>query len=335
MPYKTYSVGEVELQNGGHLPDAKLAYWTYGRLNDRRDNAILFPTWFTGTNDALEWLIGRGRSLDPNTYFIICCNILGNGRSSSPSNTAPPFDRGRFPNVSLLDNVLLQYKLIFDHLGVEKLALIVGRSMGAQIAFQWASYFPDLVERILPICGSARTSHHNFIFLAAVKSALTSDPAWQEGEYEEAPTLALRNMRLIYDGWVLSQAYYRKRLHLNGFNSTQEYLDRPLVAPLLDVNDLLAQIWTWQNADISDNARFRGDFAGALGAINARAIVMPCRSDLYFPPEDSAIEVSLMKNAELRVIESVWGHRAGAPGTDPADVAFLDSVAGELLRSDF
>jgi homoserine O-acetyltransferase len=98
-----------------------------------------------------------------------------------------------------------------------------------------------------------------------------------------------------------------------------------------DANDLLAQVWTWEHADISRNGTFRGDLAAALGAIRARAIVMPCRTDLYFPPEDSENEVAHMANAELRVIPSVWGHRAGAPGTDPADIRFLDEAIRDLL----
>ena len=125
-------------------------------------------------------------------------------------------------------------------------------------------------------------------------------------------------LRLIYDGWVVSQSFYRAGLHLQqGFPTTQAYLDRPDPGPLRDANDLLAQLWTWQHADISANDKFAGDFPAALRAITARALVMPCRHDLYFPPEDSEIEVSHMPNAELRVIESVWGHRAGSPGTRP------------------
>jgi homoserine O-acetyltransferase len=96
---------------------------------------------------------------------------------------------------------------------------------------------------------------------------------------------------------------------------------------------MLAQLWTWQNADISRNTLYNGDFTAALRAITARAIVMPCRTDLYFPPEDSEIEVASMPNAELRVIPSIWGHRAGAPGADPVDIKFLNDAIGELLAA--
>jgi homoserine O-acetyltransferase len=329
-----YELGDVRLQHGGVLPQAQITYRTYGALAPDGGNAVLFPTWFTGQHPQVEYLIGPGRALDPARWFIVVANLLGNGMSSSPSNTAPPFDRGRFPHVSLLDNVMVQRRLLREALGVERLALVVGRSMGAQIAFQWASYYADEVASVLPICGSARTSPHNYVFLASVKAALMNDPAWQGGEYGIPPLAGLRMLRLIYDGWVVSQDFYRAGLHLaQGFESTQAYLDRPDPAGAAprDANDLLAQLWTWQHADISANDKFGGDFPAALRAITARALVMPCRHDLYFPPEDSEIEVSHMPNAELRVIPSVWGHRAGSPGSDPADIAILDQAIHELL----
>lgn len=334
MEVGTYHTEAFQLQNGQMLADAQLTYATFGKLNTKGDNAVLFPTWFTGTHENADWLIGSERSLDPDKYFIIVPDMLGNGQSSSPNNTAPPHDRMRFPQMTLLDNVRLQREMLREELAVERLALVVGRSMGAQIAFQWGSYFADEVERILPICGSARTSPHNYIFLAAVKGALTSDPHWQGGEYRTPPLNGLRAMRTIYDGWVLSQSFYRANLHLKmGFETTQAYLDRLDTRAPQDANNVLAQIWTWQNGDISANDRFKGNISAALGSIAARAIVMPCRHDLYFPPEDSEVEVAQMPNATLRVIESIWGHRAGAPGTDPEDIAFLDRAIGELLDS--
>ena len=331
MPVDRYELGAVALQYGGELPQAQITYRTFGALNVAKDNVVLFPTWCAGTHSDVDWMVGAGRPLDPARYFILVVNIFGNGMSSSPSNTPPPFDRARFPRVSLLDNVQFQRRLLTERFGVERLKLVFGRSMGAQIAFQWAAYFPELVECILPFCGSARTSPHNFVFLANLKMALTSPVEWQGGDYAANPAESLRRMRLTLDAWGLSQAYYRQGLHLRDYPNVGKYIEREGVLNYGDVNDLLAQIATWEVADISDNARFMHDFKAALGAITARAIVMPARTDLYFPPEDSEIEVGSMQNAELRVIPSVWGHRSGAPGGDPADVAFIDRALDDLL----
>jgi homoserine O-acetyltransferase len=334
MPHSVHDLGETGLQSGGTLAAARIAYKTHGRLDRNRSNAVLFPTWFGSGHDANDWLIGPGMGLDPRRYFIVVVDILGNGSSSSPSNTPPPADRARFPNVSILDNVEVQRRLLAERFGIDQLALVIGRSMGAQIAFQWAALYPQAVERILPFCGSARTSPHNFVFLESLRSAIVLDPDWRGGDYDVSPGAALRNIQVIFDGWAYSQAWYRQGLYLEqGFGSVADFVGRPTEPARRDVNDLLAQIWTWQHADISVNDRFRGDFQKALGAISARALVMPCHSDLYFPPEDSENEVAAMRDATLRVIPSVWGHRAGAPGTDPADIRFIDASIRDLLAA--
>ena len=98
-----------------------------------------------------------------------------------------------------------------------------------------------------------------------------------------------------------------------------------------DANDLLAMLWSWQNADISANSIYGGDFARALAGISARAILIPCSDDLYFPPEDNAIEVRHMPRAELRIFHSPWGHCVASPGNEPAFDRFLDDAIHDLM----
>ena len=228
---------------------------------------------------------------------------------------------------------MMQRQLLRDAFGVKHLALVVGWSMGAQQAFHWAALFPEEVERIAPIAGSARTSPHNHVFLEGMKAALTADSAWQDGRYDEQPATGLRAMGRCWAGWALSQIFYRDHLYRKmGFSSVEEFLAGFWEDLFLkrDANNMLAQIWTWQHSNISDNDAYGGDFEGALGAISARAIVMPGETDLYFPPADSILEVANMPNAELRVIPSVWGHYAGG-AANPDDVAFVDQALKELL----
>ena len=319
--YQIFDLGNLRLQSGATLRGARLAYKTYGKLNASKDNAIVFPTFFGGQHYQNENIIGPGQALNPESYFIIVPNMMGNGLSSSPSNTPMPYDRARFPLVSLYDNVTSQHRLVTELFGIERIAMVVGWSMGAQQTYQWGALYPDMVERIAPICGSARTSRHNFVFLEGVKAALTADDAWANGWYEKPPTKGLRAMGRVYAGWAVSQAFYREEVYLDiGYSSLEDYLvefweGRRLGA---DANDLLAMLRTWQNADISANEIYKGDFAAALGAITARAIVMPGRTDLYFPPEDNESEVSMMPNAEFRPIESIWGAPGGRPRLQPA-----------------
>lgn len=331
--YEIFNLGDVALQKGATLRDARLAYKTYGTLNARKDNVIIQPTWYSGQHTDVEWTIGEGMALDPAHYFIIVPNMLGNGLSSSPSNTPPPYDRARFPNVTACDNVRLQHRLVTERFGIERIRLVTGWSMGALQTFHWGCLYPDMVERIVPTCGSARCSRHNFVFLEGVKAALTADDAWNGGWYEAPPTKGLRAMARVYAGWGFSQTFYRIEEDLKlGFSSLEDFLIAFWEGFFIhkDANNLLAMLWTWQNGDIGDNALYGGDFKKALGAIKAKAFVMPGRTDLYFPPEDSEIEVAHMPNAELRVFESSYGHFASS-ALNPADVAFQNEAIKEIL----
>ena len=335
VDYETFEPGDVVLREGATLRDAKLAYKTYGELNGDRSNAVVYPTWYSGQHPDNEWLIGPSMALDPSQYFIIVPNMLGNGLSSSPSNTPPPYDRARFPHVTTYDNVSVQHRLVTEVFGIEKLALVTGWSMGAQQTFQWGVSYPEMVERMLPFCGSAKTSPHNFVFLEGVRAALTADAAFNGGWYDVPPTTGLRAMARVYAGWGFSQAFYRERLYESeGYSSLEDFLVAFWEGFFLpkDVNNLLAMLWTWQHGDVGMTPGFDGDLEAALGSIQARAIVMPGRTDLYFPPEDNEYEVSHMKNAEFRPIPSIWGHFAGG-GMNPADTKFIDDALKELLSS--
>ena len=335
--FDIFELGSVQLQSGATLRDCKLAYKTYGTLNSKKNNVIVYPTWYSGQHTENEWLIGEGMALDPKNYFIVIPNMLGNGLSSSPSNMPEPYNASRFPNVTAYDNVRVQYRLISEKFGIERVKLVTGWSMGALQTFHWGCLFSDMVERILPFCGSAKCSRHNFVFLEGVKAALTADAAWENGWYKAKPEKGLRAMARVYAGWGFSQAFYREQLDIKtlGYSSLEDFLVAFWEGFFLpkDANNLLTMLWTWQNGDISANPQFNGNFDMALGAIKAKALVMPGQTDLYFPPEDSKYEVSKMPNAEFRPIPSIWGHFAGGPGTNPVDVKFLDKCLKELLAS--
>ena len=335
-PYQVYELGDVVLQSGQTLRDAKLAYQTYGTLNPEKTNAIVYPTWYSGRHWENEWLIGPGRGLDPEKYFIIVPNMLGNGLSSSPSNTLAPANQARFPNVTMFDNVAYQHQLVTKHFGITSLELVVGWSMGAGQTYQWAVSYPDMVKRILPFCGSSRTSAHNRVFLEGVKAALTADAAWGNGWYTDQPQLGLRAAARVYAGWGFSQAFYWNELWREmGYSSLEDFLVGFWEGFFLDgrdANNLLTMLWTWQHADVGLTPGMDGDTIKALKSIKAKGVVMPGHKDLYFPPEDEAWAVKHMANAELREIPGVWGHFAGG-GVNESDIEFIDKAVKELLVS--
>jgi homoserine O-acetyltransferase len=332
--YRLFALGDLTLQSGAVLPNAKLAYKTYGRLAPSGDNVILLPTFYTGTHRRNEGYFGPGRALDPARHYIVCVNLLGNGLSSSPSNTPAPHDGPRFPEVTLYDNVAAQHRLLTEALGVARIRLVAGWSMAGCQSYQWAAQYPDKVAAILPFCASARASPHNIVFLEGVKAALQADCAYNGGDYDAPPERGLRAFGRVYAGWAYSQTFFREKLHRKLGFATFEALLRDWEEDHLrnwDANDLIAKIRTWQRADISANPLYDGDLARALGAIRARAILMPCTQDLYFPPEDNALEVRHMPDAELRPFASPWGHCVASPGNDPGFERFLDDAIRDLL----
>lgn len=333
MDHEVFELGDVGLQGGATLRNAVLAYKTYGTLNAARDNVIVYPTWYSGWHQDNEWLIGKGMALDPDRYFIVVPSAFGNGMSSSPSNTPEPYNQARFPGVSLYDNVTQQHRLVTERLGISKVKLVVGWSMGAQQTFQWGCLYPEMVERIVPFAGSAKTSPHNFVFLEGVKSALTADVAFHDGWYRTPPTKGLRALARVYAGWGFSQPFYRQELWRQlGYSSLEDFLVGFWEGFFLkrDANNLLAMLKTWQEADISANPIYQNDFKKALGAIKARAIVLSPEIDLYFPPEDNEWEVQQMPNAVCRRMPGVWGHFAGG-GLNPVDTQFIDDTLKEIL----
>lgn len=332
--FETYELGDVVLQSGQTLRNARLAYQTYGTLNEDRSNAIVYPTWYSGRHWDNEWLIGPGRGLDPDKYFIIVPNMFGNGLSSSPSNTPAPSNQARFPHVTMYDNVSCQHRLVTEHFGIESLPLVLGWSMGAGQTYQWAVSYPEMVQRILPFCGSSRTSPHNKVFLEGVKAAITTDAAWRNGWYDEQPNLGLRAAARVYAGWGFSQEFYWDELWRGlGFSSLEDFLVGFWEGFFLDgrdANNLLTMLWTWQHADVGLTPGMHGDTVKALGSIQADALVMPGHKDLYFPPEDEEWAVAHIQRGELRVIPGAWGHFAGG-GINDVDTSFIDEGVKELL----
>ena len=332
--YETFELGQWQLQCGLTLPAAHVAYKTYGTLAPDKSNVILYPTSYGAHHSDIDWLVGPDRVLDSERYFIVIPNQFGNGLSTSPSNLVEPFGAGRRPTFTHWDNVHAQDKLLREQFGVTELALVYGWSMGGQQALHWGAIFPERVARICAVCTSARTSQHNLVFLEGIRAVLTADASWQGGHFVERPARALRAFARVYAGWALSQTFYRERIWKDaGFASLEDFLVRGWEGNFLrrDAIDLLSMIDTWMKSDISDNPIYSGDLARALQSITARTLIMPSSTDLYFTATDSELETGMMRNAELRLIESDWGHRAGNPVQSPADEVVLRDAVRSLL----
>ena len=335
IDYNIFQLGDVTLLSGEILLNAKLAYKTYGSFNHDKSNVVLLPTFYTGTHERNEGFFGTNRAINPEKHFIISINMFGNGLSSSPSNASPSQKGPSFPTITLWDNVYCQHKLISDHFNIKKIALVAGWSMAGCQAYQWASQFPDMVEAILPFCASAKTSHHNFVFLEGVKAALCADKDWNEGNYTSPPVKGLKAFARVYAGWAFSQTFYREELYKKlGFNTIEDLLldwEKDHLENW-DANNLLTKLATWQTNDISFGPHYNNDFKQALKSISARTIIIPCTQDLYFRPEDNIIEAQYIPNVEIRPYDSPFGHCVANPGNDIDFEIELDKGINDLLR---
>ncbi|EER26784.1 alpha/beta hydrolase fold family protein [Coccidioides posadasii C735 delta SOWgp] len=344
--YETFALGDWSLQSGETIPNAHIAFKTFGHPSSP---AIVFPTWYSALISHNFWLIGDDKHLNPNKYFIIIPALFGNGQSSSPSNT----HIRPFPRVSFYDNVRAQYELVTKHFKIQHIRAVIGWSMGAGQSFQWAAQYPDFVDLIVPFCGSAKTSLHNKIFLEGIKSALLSAKRFKSslseaggvavdgGPYRQwtpdEREAGLKAFARVYAGWGFSQAFYRERLYEKdlGYKSLEDFMVNfweGHFAPK-DPDDLLAMLQTWQDGDISQQSPYNGNFELALKGIKAKALVLPGKTDLYFPPEDSEYEVANMLPGigKLDVFPSIWGHWAGGPGDSKDDVKWLNDKMAKFF----
>ena len=340
--YELRSIGRFELEEGGVIPDLQLAVATYGELNEAKDNAILIPTWFSGTHQTWELTyIGEGRALDPSRYFIVVVNQIGNGLSTSPHNTDGEIAMSSFPHVRIGDDVRAQEQLLREVFGIERLALVVGGSMGAQQTWEWAVRFPEKVQRAAMIAGTAQNTPHDFLFTQTLMDAITSDPGWNGGEYAAAADVG-EGLRRHADIWAvmgLSTEFWRSEFWRNvelpdvSWDTFEEFRDnflRPTFAAM-DPNALLAKAWKWQRGDVARNTD--GDLAAALGRITAKTFVMPIDEDMFFPPRDCAREQELVPGSELRTLHSIAGH-FGLFGFEESYLAEVDDNLRELLAAE-
>lgn len=302
--YKTYILGDFELQNGSIIPKAFIAYKTFGEASSP---AVLYPSWYSGLIADNEWLIGEDKTLSPKKYFIIITALFGNGQSISPSNS----DISPFPEVTFYDNVRAQHQLLTEELKIKHLRAVTGWSMGAAQTFQWATQYPDFLDIAVPFCGSAKTALHNQVFLEGQKSYLLaakhqsspgvsiSSPSASRKWTDEERTTAMKAFGRGYAGWGFSQAFYRHKLHEKhyGAKSLEDFLVTFWEgwACSKDPENMLVMLQTWQSGDVSQQEPFNGDFEKAMASIKARTLVLPSKTDLYFP----YVPLSILRNQLL------------------------------------
>jgi homoserine O-acetyltransferase len=332
-----FVIVNFQTESGAILPQAKVVYGTYGTLNAAKDNVVLLPSHYMANFHGYEWLIGPDKALDPSKLFLVATELFGNGNSSSPSNTPEPFHGPRFPVTTIRDNIEAVHRLLTEELKITHVRAVIGFSMGAQQAFQWAVSYPSFADRIVATSGTAKTYGHGIVRLESEIAAITNDPVFAGGDYQDEPKKGIEEFALIWEAWLFSQEWWRKELWREGakpgttFESFVNDLKTNFI-PGADANNLILQMRTWEKHDVGATHSFGGDLARALGSIKTPFLYMPSETDLYFPVADAKYEAGFMKTVTLMPIPSLWGHPAGA-AANPSDAKFLNENIGKFLAT--
>lgn len=329
-----FTIPAFTTESGIVLPRAVVVYGTYGHLNAARDNAVLLPSHYMANHHGYEWLIGPNSALDTAQLFLVATELFGNGHSSSPSNTPEPFHGPRFPIMTIRDNVEAVHRLLAQDLKITHVRAIIGFSMGAQQAFQWAVSYPDFADRIVATSGTAKTYGHGIVRLEGQIAALTADASFNGGNYSDPPQKGLEAFGMVWAGWLYSQEWWRRELWKTtapAGTTLEQYMQhfRNFI-PGADANDMILQARTWERHDVGATRGFGGDVEQALRSIKVPFLYMPSETDLYFPLADARYEAAFMSTVSFVPIPSLWGHPAGA-GASPADRVFLNATIGRFL----
>jgi len=326
-----FELGELVLESGKKIEGVKVAYETYGRLNEDRNNAILIAHAFSGDahaagcHDGAEkpgwWdnMIGPGKAFDTDRYFVICSNVLGGcadttGPSSLNPATGKPYGSD-FPPITIGDIVAAQKRLV-DSLGIDKLLAVAGGSMGGMQALQWAASFPDKIRSVIPIATTMKHSPQQIAFNYVQRQSIISDPNWNGGNYyntDKKPNVGLSNARMLghityISDQSMDQKFARQRADNNSFQ-VESYLcyNGDKFTKRFDANSYLYLTEAMDNFDVSES------FTKA-GATAARFLVISFRSDWLYPSSQSAEITQELRckgyDVEHIEIESTYGHDA-------------------------
>jgi homoserine O-acetyltransferase len=333
---QTYRIGDLMLESGEVIHDFAIDYMTEGTLNADRSNAALMVTAIGGNHHRIDFMIGPGKGLDTNALFVIKTDAIGNGLTTSPSNSATQHGPD-FPHFTIRDMVQSQY-LLLQHLGITHLVAVAGASMGGMQTLQWGVSHPAMMDYLIALTPMARTSAWSIAVNAATRRALTLDPAFDGGHYTKQPEAGWRMRADILQ--VLAtrtpaamREQFAKPEDVLGWMAAQE---DAVVKSGFDANDWIAQTWAYDRHNVGDTPIdgkpvFGGDPIAALHSVRARTLIMSGRLDLYNPVAEGIAAAAAIPGGKHVTIPSWQGHVAASPGFKAEDVAFINQAVRDFL----
>ncbi|HZP03659.1 MAG TPA: alpha/beta fold hydrolase [Terracidiphilus sp.] len=315
---KFAELGTCKLVSGQQIEHCRLGYRTWGALNADRSNAVLFPTWFSGTTANLTDAIQPGALVDPTKYFVIGVDALGDGVSSSPSNSATQHGPD-FPAITIQDMVNSEYRLATETLGLKHLHAVMGISMGGIQTFEWMVDYPEFMDVAIPLVGSPRPNSRDLLLYRTSTDAVKDDPVWQKGRYTQPIAASVAD--LIWQMNLSTPMYYVRTHSTDGFSAEYAGMYSHGLLPF-DANDWLAQLDAMVHHDVAHGGRLED----AAKRVTARVFVVNAAQDHMVNPQPG-LDFARLLGAKTMVLESDCGHLAvscEAATLDPAVRAFLD-----------
>jgi homoserine O-acetyltransferase len=292
-------LGDFRLESGQVIRECRLGYRTFGTLNRERSNAILFPTWFSGTSKDLVDLgfIGPSRLADTSRYFVVAVDAFGDGVSSSPSNSKKQPGR-TFPEFSVRDMVKAQHQLLTKYLGLDRLHAVIGISMGGMQAFQWVLSYPGFAQKAVSIVGTPRAASSDLILFDAGLRGIDTLNAIGDGE-ALGPEASAALLALA----ALTPEFYLK-------NFSRSDLTRALDGAQEIIMKYNLTDWAWQLKAMNGHDIYRRPVTSekeAAGVIRTKLMVIVSRNDILVNPEPSLALAASLK-AETLVLQGDCGH---------------------------
>lgn len=323
-------MGDLQLESGEAIIDNRQSFVTHGKLNVAGDNAILVCASLSGTHHRLDFLIGPGKALDPARWFIVATDAIGNGLSTSPSNsTSQP--RMQFPQYALRDMVTAQHRLLTEHLGIHRLHAVVGASMGGMQALQWAVMHPDFMQAIVAMTPMAKTAPWSVLVTTTARACLMADPAWNGNEFDSIPERGWRAFAGLMSALAMrtpeAVEFLAEQADANRWLEDMVTQQRAIA---LDPHDYIYQARAYEAHDVGSTPGFAGDTDAALRAITARALLLAPPLDLLNPAPAARAAAALIPGARFLEIPSRQGHSA-ASNVKSEDSAFLDRAIDRFL----
>lgn len=296
------SLGDFKLENGSAIRDCRIGYRTFGKLNADQSNAVLITTWAGGTTEQLKSSIAVGGLIDPAKYFVIAVDALGNGVSSSPSNSRRQ-PRMKFPQFTLRDAVNTQHELLTKTLKLKHLRAIIGVSMGGMQTFQWLVSYPNFADKAIPIVGSPQLAPYDLVHWQTQLDAIMNDAAWKNGDYEVNPA---RGVEYGFGAMILTtpEEYNRKMTRQKVF---EEFAKAKSESKGSDANNKIRQTQAMMALDITE--KFGNSWERTADAIKAEVFVIVARFDYTVTPQP-ALNLAKKLNAKTLILESDCGHLA-------------------------